>query len=56
MVRQAVGQNTPVLLGRKLTTKYFRRPNYIEVLSVQLSVALELCDQDLEARSGKPSL
>ena len=24
MVKQAVGQNTPVLLGRKLTTKYFR--------------------------------
>ena len=25
VVKQAVGQNTPVLLGRKLTTKYFRR-------------------------------
>lgn len=24
MVKQAVGQNTPVLLGRKITTKYFR--------------------------------
>ncbi len=24
VVKQAVGQNTPVLLGRKLTTKYFR--------------------------------
>ncbi|KAK9906580.1 hypothetical protein WJX75_004515 [Coccomyxa subellipsoidea] len=31
VVKQAVGQNTPVLLGRKLTTKYFRGPNYIEV-------------------------
>ena len=24
IVKQAVGQNTPVLLGKKLTTKYFR--------------------------------
>ena len=24
VVKQAVGQNTPVLLGKKLTTKYFR--------------------------------
>lgn len=24
VVKQAVGQNTPVLLGRKITTKYFR--------------------------------
>lgn len=31
MIRQAVGQNTPVLLGRKLTTKYFCTDNYIEV-------------------------
>ncbi len=31
IVKQAVGQNTPVLLGKKLTTKYFRGPNYVEV-------------------------
>ena len=31
MVRQAVGQNNPVLLGKKLTTKYFAGPNYVEV-------------------------
>ena len=31
MVRQAVGQNNPVLLGKKLTTKYFTGPNYVEV-------------------------
>ncbi|KAK9821914.1 hypothetical protein WJX81_003424 [Elliptochloris bilobata] len=31
VVKQAVGQNTPVLLGRKITTKYFRGPRYIEV-------------------------
>lgn len=31
IVKQAVGQNTPVLLGKKLTTKYFSGPNYIEV-------------------------
>ena len=31
IVKQAVGQNTPVLLGKKLTTKYFTGPNYIEV-------------------------
>lgn len=31
VVRQAVGQNTPVLLGRKLTTKYFVTDNYVEV-------------------------
>ena len=31
MVRQAVGQNNPVLLGKKLTTKYFAGPNYMEV-------------------------
>lgn len=24
VLKQAVGQNTPVLLGKKLTTKYFR--------------------------------
>ena len=24
IMRQSVGQNTPVLLGRKITTKYFR--------------------------------
>ncbi len=24
VIKQSVGQNTPVLLGRKLTTKYFR--------------------------------
>lgn len=24
IVKQAVGQNTPVLLGKKLTTKYYR--------------------------------
>lgn len=30
-MKQAVGQNTPVLLGKKLTTKYFRGPNYVEV-------------------------
>ena len=33
MVRQAVGQNNPVLLGKKLTTKYFVGPNYMEVRS-----------------------
>ena len=33
MVRQAVGQNNPVLLGKKLTTKYFTGPNYVEVRS-----------------------
>lgn len=31
IVKQAVGQNTPVLLGKKLTTKYFTGPNYVEV-------------------------
>ena len=31
MIRQAVGQNNPVLLGNKLTTKYFTGPNYVEV-------------------------
>lgn len=31
MVRQAVGQNCPVLLGKKLTTKYFTGRNYVEV-------------------------
>ena len=31
IVKQAVGQNTPVLLGKKLTTKYFTGSNYIEV-------------------------
>ena len=31
MVRQAVGQNNPVLLGNKLITKYFVGPNYVEV-------------------------
>eukprot|EP00884_Botryococcus_braunii_P004242 jgi/Botrbrau1/13819/Bobra.0056s0061.1 len=31
IVKSAVGQNTPVLLGRKITTKYFRGPNYMEV-------------------------
>lgn len=25
IVKQAVGQNTPVLLGKKLTTKYYRQ-------------------------------
>ncbi|KAL3136999.1 hypothetical protein ABBQ32_006591 [Trebouxia sp. C0010 RCD-2024] len=30
MIRNAVG-STPVLLGKKLTTKYFRGPNYYEV-------------------------
>jgi hypothetical protein len=30
LVKQSVGE-TPVLLGRKLTTKYFRGPNYMEV-------------------------
>jgi Protein ENHANCED DISEASE RESISTANCE 2, C-terminal len=30
VIRQAVG-NTPVLLGNKLTTKYFRGPKYFEV-------------------------
>jgi Protein ENHANCED DISEASE RESISTANCE 2, C-terminal len=31
IVKQAVGQNTPVLLGKKLTTKYFTGANYVEV-------------------------
>ncbi|KAK9818359.1 hypothetical protein WJX72_011272 [[Myrmecia] bisecta] len=31
VVKHAVGQNTPVLLGQKLVTKYFRGPRYIEV-------------------------
>ena len=35
IVKQAVGQNTPVLLGKKLTTKYFAGPNYIEVICCQ---------------------
>jgi len=30
IVKQSVGE-TPVLLGRKLTTQYFRGPNYMEV-------------------------
>ena len=29
--RQAVGQNTPVLLGHKLNTRYFNGPGYTEV-------------------------
>jgi Protein ENHANCED DISEASE RESISTANCE 2, C-terminal len=31
IVKQAVGQNTPVLLGKKLTTRYFTGANYVEV-------------------------
>ncbi|KAK9864972.1 hypothetical protein WJX84_011314 [Apatococcus fuscideae] len=31
IMRQSVGQNTPVLLGRKITTKYFRGPRYLEI-------------------------
>ncbi len=30
IIRQSVG-TTPVLLGQKLTTKYFKGPNYFEV-------------------------
>lgn len=31
MIRKAVGQNNPVLLGRKLTTKFFCTDTYVEV-------------------------
>lgn len=34
VVKQAVGQNTPVLLGRKLTTKYFRCARNDETVSI----------------------
>ena len=34
IVKQAVGQNTPVLLGKKLTTKYYRYdPTHMALLS-----------------------
>ena len=31
VVKRAVGQNTPVLLGNKVETRYFRGPGYLEV-------------------------
>jgi hypothetical protein len=31
VVKSAVGQNTPVLLGKKVATSYFRGPRYLEV-------------------------
>ena len=46
MVRQAVGQNNPVLLGKKLTTKYFTGPNYVEVrheAHLRMSAAFAIC-------------
>jgi hypothetical protein len=33
VVKRAVGQNTPVLLGNKVATSYFRGPRYLEVCS-----------------------
>ena len=54
VIKQAVGQNTPVLLGRKLTTKYFRRATPVQGHRV-LSYMLVSGDTGLRAQEESAS-